>query len=438
MIQKTLIILAILISQIGFTQNFDNVKLDKYFETLENNNKFIGSVSISKDGKIIYSKSIGFSDIENKKIANSNSKYRIGSISKTFTAVLVLKAMEDNKLDLNQTIDKYFPNIENSNIITIENLLNHRSGIHNFTNDLDYLSWNTEPKTESEMVKIITNAGSDFEPNTKAEYSNSNYVLLSYILEKTFNKSYANILVEYILKPLGLKNTFLGKKINIENNECKSYVYKENWKLESETDISIPLGAGGIVSTPTDLVEFANALFKGKILKKESLELMKKINDGYGLGLFKFPFAQKVAYGHNGGIDGFSSAFVYFPNEDVSFALTSNGSNYNNNNIIIALLSAVFNKPYEIPEFTNYKVSAKDLDKYLGEYSSNQIPLKITITKNEDTLMAQATGQSAFPLEPTEKDIFKFDIAGIVLEFDTTKNTMILKQGGGVFNFVKE
>lgn len=438
MINKTLIILAILISQIGFTQNFDNVKLDKYFETLENNNKFIGSVSISKDGKIIYSKSIGFSDIENKKIANSNSKYRIGSISKTFTAVLVLKAMEDNKLDLNQTIDKYFPNVENSNIITIENLLNHRSGIHNFTNDVDYLSWNTEPKTESEMVKIITNAGSDFEPNTKAEYSNSNYVLLSYILEKTFNKSYANILVEYILKPLGLKNTFLGKKINIENSECKSYTYKGSWKLESETDISIPLGAGGIVSTPTDLVEFANALFKGKILKKESLELMKKINDGYGLGLFKFPFGQKVAYGHNGGIDGFSSAFGYFPNEDVSFALTSNGSNYNNNNIIIALLSAVFNKPYEIPEFTNYKVSAKDLDKYLGEYSSNQIPLKITITKNEDTLMAQATGQSAFPLEPTEKDIFKFDIAGIVLEFDTTKNTMILKQGGGVFNFVKE
>lgn len=86
MIQKTLIILAILISQIGFTQNFDNVKLDKYFESLENNNKFIGSVSISKEGKIIYSKSIGFSDIENKKIANSSSKYRIGSISKTFTA----------------------------------------------------------------------------------------------------------------------------------------------------------------------------------------------------------------------------------------------------------------------------------------------------------------------------------------------------------------
>ncbi len=438
MIKKTLIILTIIVSQVAFAQNFDKTKLDTYFETLEKNNKFIGSVSVSKDGKIIYSKSTGFSDIENKKKSNSNSKYRIGSISKTFTSVLVLKAIEENKLKLNQTIDKFFPTIKNSSKITVENLLNHRSGIHNFTDDKSYLNWNTHLKTETEMVEIITKAGSDFEPNSKASYSNSNYVLLSYILENVFKTEYSELLQKYIVKPIGLKNTFLGNKINTANNECKSYTFQGDWKLENETDISVPLGAGGIVSTPNDLIKFGNALFTNKLLKKESLELMKNLKDGYGLGLFKFPFGHKVAYGHNGGIDGFSSAFGYFPKEKVSFALISNGSNYNNNNIVIALLSAVFNQPYEIPVFTNYKVSSKDLDKYLGKYSSKQMPLKITITKKESILIGQATGQPSFPLEPVEKDKFKFDNAGLILEFNPIKKTMILKQGGGVFNFEKE
>ncbi len=380
----------------------------------------MGSVSVSKNDKIIYSKSIGFSDVESEKKANSNSKYRIGSVSKTFTAVLVLKAVEENKLKLNQTIDKFFPTIKNSSKITIENLLNHRSGIHDFTEDKSYLSWLTQPKSETEMVKIITEAGSDFEPNSKASYSNSNYVLLSYILEKSFKKQYSELLQKYIVKSVGLENTFLGNKIKIGNNECKSYTFKGSWKLENETDISIPLGAGGIVSTPNDLIKFCNALFNGKVLKKESIEVMKNFKDGYGLGLFKIPFGYKISYGHNGSIDGFSSIFGYFPAEKISFAITSNGSNYNNNNITLVLLSAIFNQPYKIPKFTSYKVSSKDLDKYLGKYISKQMPLSIT------------------PLESIKKDKFKSEKVGVVLEFNPTEKTMILKQGKETLIFIKE
>ena len=145
--------LIIAISQIGFAQtNFDTVKLNEYFNTIEENNKFMGSVAISKNGEVIYSKAIGFADIEKRLKASEKTKYRIGSITKTFTTVLVLKANEEEKLDLNQTIDKWFPGIKNSNRITVKALLNHRSGIHNFTNDSDYLTWNTQPKTEKEMV----------------------------------------------------------------------------------------------------------------------------------------------------------------------------------------------------------------------------------------------------------------------------------------------
>ncbi len=431
-------LLIAFLSQLSFAQTFDKTKLDQYFDALETNNKFMGSVAVSKDGKVIYSKTIGYADIENKLKANENSKYRIGSISKTFTTVMVLKAVEENILDINQTIDNYFPSIKNCQSITVEHLLSHRSGIHNFTDDESYLTYNTEAKTEKEMLEIIAKGGSDFEPDSKAEYSNSNFVLLSYILEKTYKKPYADILQESIIQPLELKYTSLGGTINSKENECKSYTYLGAWKIQPETDMSIPLGAGSIISTPSDLTQFSDALFGGQILKASSLELMKTLNDGYGMGLFQVPFNDKKGYGHTGGIDGFSSVFYHFSDGNISYALTSNGANFKNNDISIAVLSAVYNQAYSIPEFTNFQVTSQDLDKYLGVYVSSELPIKITITKDKTTLIAQATGQSAFSLEATAKDKFKFEQAGVIIEFNPEENTMLLKQVGGKFTFTKE
>nr|HMM18425.1 serine hydrolase domain-containing protein [Petrimonas sp.] len=253
-----------------------------------------------------------------------------------------------------------------------------------------------------------------------------------------FAKSYADLLQEYIVKPINLTNTYVFGKINPNNNECKSYSFAGTWKVENETDYTIPLGAGAIISTPSDLTKFADALFGGRLLKSESLEIMKTIKDGYGIGLFPIPFYESIGFGHTGGIDGFSSVYSHFTDDKISYALTSNGTNFNNNDISIAVLSAVYDKPYEIPVFTTYNLTPEELDGYLGVYASKQIALKITITKDGNTLIAQATGQSAFPLEATEKDKFKFDRAGVVLEFSPTDNTMILKQGGGQFTFTRE
>lgn len=431
-----LLFLAALSLQVSISQTIDSVKLDDYFNALEENNKFMGSVSLKKDGEIIYTKQIGFSDIETKKKPDDNTKYRIGSISKTFTAALVFRAIEEGKIKLEQTIEGYFPTVKNSNLITIANLLNHRSGIYNFTNDEAYLEYNTEPKSEEEMLSIISKYDSAFEPNSKSEYSNSNYVLLSFILEKLYKKSFAEILSEKIVDPIGLKNTYFGGKIDIEKNEANSY--KGDWEKQTETDMSIPLGAGGIVSTPTDILLFAEALFNYKIISEESVTQMQTLKDNYGMGLFKMPFYEKYSFGHTGGIDGFSSMFGYFPEEKSAFALTSNGSNFNNNDIAIALLSALFNRDFTVPSFETYEVSSDDLEMYLGVYSSPSFPLKISITKSGAILMAQATGQPSFNLDATEKDKFKFDQAGIVMEFDPANNQMTLKQGGGVFVLTKE
>lgn len=421
-----------------YAQQIDTKKLDLYFTTLEQNNKFMGSVAVSENGKIIYRRSTGFSDAVNSIKSNENTKYRIGSISKSFTAVLVLKGVEQRKLNLNQTIKKFFPSIKNAEKITIQNLLNHQSGIHDFTDQDDYRTWNTQSMTEKQMTEVIAKGGSDFNPGSMAEYSNSNYVLLTYILEKIYKKSYSELLEKYITKPIGLKNTYFGSSINTANNECRSYSFEGDWKESDETDTSIALGAGGIISTPSDLIQFSDALFEGKILKKESLEKMKTINKGYGSGLMQIPFYDKIGYGHRGGIDKFTSVFSYFPDENISFVLMSNGSNYNNNEIPVNVLSAVFNRSFDIPEFSTYNIKGDELDKYIGIYISKEIPIKIAITRDGENLVAQATGQSATSLESVAKDVFKFTKAGITLEFNPKEKQMILKQNGAQFFFLRE
>ena len=165
---------------------------------------------------------------------------------------------------------------------------------------------------------------------------------------------------------------------------------------------------------------------------------MKTIVDGFGMGLIQIPFYDRTGYGHTGGIDGFRSVFSYFTDGNISYALTCNGTAMDNNAISIAVLSAVFGKPFDIPVFSSYRTTPDQLETYVGVYASEAVPLKLTVMTDGGTLMAQATGQSAFPLEATAEDIFKFDPAGVVLEFDPAAHTVLLKQNGAQFLFTKE
>ena len=413
----------------SFGQELDTTRLNLYFDSLGKHNKFMGSVSLLIGNDIVYTRQTGYSDVESQKRPNDSTKYRIGSISKTFTATLIFQAIDDRKLTLDKSIKKWFPKIENGKNITVENLLNHSSGIHNFTNDIVYQSYYTQRKSEKEMLEIISKAGSDFEPGSIAVYSNSNYVLLSYILENVYKKSYSQLLNDQILDKLNLNNTFYGKQIKPDNNECFSYAFDEEWKKQPETDMSIPIGAGAIVSTPTELNLFAKALFNGELISQNSLKKMKSISSGFGMGIFKIPFQNQTSYGHNGGIDGFSSSFGYFPKEKYGFALIANGSNYDNNKIALTLLKCMFKEPFEIPEFVI--LTSDQLDKYIGVYASSEFPLEITISKKGSSLKAQATGQAEIPLEPTEQNVFTFEPAKIEMKFNPLNNEMTLKQGAG-------
>jgi D-alanyl-D-alanine carboxypeptidase len=348
--RNILIILALtLFWGTSYSQNLNFAKLDSLFKSIEASNKFMGSIAISENGKILYTKSIGYSDVETSQKSNKQTKYRIGSITKIFTAVLILKAVEEKKLKLDETIEKYFPKIKNANKISVRHLLTHRSGIHNFTKDKDYLTYNIKGKSKIEMIDIISNFESDFEPNSKANYSNSNFVLLSYILEDIYSQSFAEILKNKIVKPLKLYNTYFGNEINTSKNEANSYDLDTTWKKQPETNMSILTGAGAIVSTPNDVLRFVQAVFKNKIISMASLKAMEEVRDDYGMGIGEFPFEEKMSYGHTGHLDGFSSLFGYFPKENISFVITSNGSSVNNNDIALGLLNIIFNLPYQIP-----------------------------------------------------------------------------------------
>jgi len=439
--KKTIILVTLFLTTVSvYPQDIENVKskLDSLFEAIEKNNKGMGNLSIFKEGKQIYNNSVGYVDIEMKASIDEKTKFKIGSISKTITAAIIMQMVEEGKLKLEHTIDKYFAAIDKSKEITIEQLLRHRSGIHNFTNSKKHLKRVDKPKTRKELLDIIVKCGSDFKPGEKMEYSNSNYVLLSMIAEKIDRKLFPEILFERIVKPLKLENTYYGKKINTKNNEALSYKMNNGWKLESETDMSIPLGAGAVVSNPHDLNIFLTSLFSGKLVSEESLKKMQTTPNGVGLGMFILPFYEKKSFGHNGEIDGFQSVATYFPEEKLSVSYNSNGVVMSVNDILIGALSIYFGMDYQIPTFKTIKLEPQELKKYVGVYSTTVMPMKLTISRKGGKLIGQGTGQPSFPLEAFEKDKFKFEQGGIVLEFNPKENTMILKQSGSVLEFKKE
>ncbi len=326
-------------------------KLDTFFNLIASSNKGMGSISFFQDSEEIYQKTIGFSNIENQIKANKNTKHRIGSITKTFTATIIMQMVEEGRLNLKTKLNTFFPNIPNASTITIESMLRHRSGLYNITEKKDFASWMENPQTQEQMLNRIIKNGTIFNVNEKREYSNTNYILLSYIAEKIDKKSFNSILQSRIIKPCNLQNTHFGEKIEIKKNEASSYVMESEWKLATETDMTVPMGAGGIISTPTDINIFYDQLFNGTLVSDKSRSAMTAIIDGWGMGLSQFPFPNKLAYGHPGSIDGFSSIAVYFPGERLGVTYITNAEDLPLRNIFFTALNIYFDDKFEIPKF---------------------------------------------------------------------------------------
>lgn len=303
----------------------------------------------------------------------------------------------------------------------------------------------TEPRSKKELLQIFYEDDPQFEPGAQTSYSNTNYVLLQFILEDITGQNYAELLQNRIVDPLNLEHTYYGNEIDPAKNEAFSYQYQEEqWKSAPQTDLSIPGGAGAIVSTNSEMITFIRALFNGELVSQKSLDKMTATGQGFGIGLAKVPFHDKYAFGHNGGIDGFQSHLSYFPKEDVAIALTTNGLQYSLNDILIGTLSMYFGRDFEIPSFDEKTISltADQMEQYVGTYTTNQLPMDIEIFIEEETLKAQAKGQQAFPLTANSETKLRFDPAGVVMEFDSLDGGkyqhFTLNQGGGSYPFTRK
>ena len=185
----------------GYAETLDKAKLDQFFDRLAEKNKAMGSLTIAKDGNVIYTRAFGYSQIDGteKKPLTAASRFRLGSITKMFTATMILQLVEEGKLKLTDTLDKFLPQVPNAGKITIAQILSHRSGIPDVRRERDgQTRVNTIPMAKDEMLALIVKATPNFEPDTKQSYSNSGYYLLGIIIEMITGKSYVEALEEKI------------------------------------------------------------------------------------------------------------------------------------------------------------------------------------------------------------------------------------------------
>jgi D-alanyl-D-alanine carboxypeptidase len=423
-------------------QELNKPKLDQFFDRLAEKNQAMGSLAIVKDGKVLYTRTIGFGQINGteKKPLTSASRFRIASIGKTHIAVMIMQLAEEKKLKLTDHLARFFPEIPNADKITILQMLSHRSGIPNLRRDWDPLRNWRAGITKDDKFALLAKATPEFEPDTKQSYSNSGYFLLSLIIEKITGQSGAEALEARITSKIGLADTYIEAGfIDVNKNESLTYNHVGgDWKHHPETHPSIAYGAGQIMSTPHDLAQFIQALFDGKLVSSESLDQMTTIRDGEGLGLVPFTYVGRTFYGNTGGGDNYGSWLVYEPQEKLAVAYTTNAKIYPVAKIVSGVIDIYYNQPFQIPSFEGIAVSPEVLEKYVGVYSNPEAPVKFTITRKDATLFGQPGKESPAPLEATAPDKFQLSGGRVVLEFDAAKGQLIIKRGGGERVFTKE
>jgi len=406
-------------------------KLDVYFDHLFKNQKFMGSVSVTHNDSVIYSKSVGYADADQKIENNQYTKFRIGSQTKTFTAVLILKAIEEKKLKLSDKLSRYYPQVKNATQITIEQLLKHRSGIFNFTEIEDAREWEQQYHTEKEFLAYFAKEKSNFEPGTAYEYSNTNYALLGFILQKIYKKTFAKILDEKICKPLNLRNTYYTFEVDPANNEAFSYNIQDTYLKNAKVNFSNHPASGGIVSTAVDVSKFLFALFNNKLISAKSLAMMLPVDKGaYGFGIEKLTFANPLGYEHGGRVENYFSDYWYFPKENLGVVVLSNAININLGDISTVLLKFAFNQQSELPNFNRIKeLPDADFTKIKGTYNIKGDKETVTISTDGQYLTFQNSraGQDYVLFEYKGNYLFKYE--NISLQFFPEKNEMHLEQG---------
>ncbi|MGB3074699.1 MAG: serine hydrolase domain-containing protein, partial [Chitinophagales bacterium] len=340
-------------------------KIDQLINTYAKYGQFNGSVLISEKGEIIYKKGFGLANVEWNIPNQPDTKHRLASMTKQFTAMLILQLVSENKLKLQVPISAYLPDYpkKTGDIITIHQLLTHTSGIPNYTDFASYRDIMRDPYRPEELVDLFADSSLQFTPGEKFSYSNSGYILLGFIIEKITGKNYEQVLQEKILTPLKMNNTGYDHANTIIKNRASGY-YKvgNNFQNAGYIDMSTPFAAGAIYSTVEDLYLWDQALYTEKLLPDKYRDLLfgKYIPEsersyyGYGWSIGEMPVGntkeQLQTISHSGFINGFNTLITRIPSDKSLIVLLSNAGGAPLDQMTIAINGILYNKPYNFPK----------------------------------------------------------------------------------------
>jgi D-alanyl-D-alanine carboxypeptidase len=421
-------------------QTINAFKLDSLMKGLSDHDLAYGSLAIVKNGKQVYSKTIGIShekDSLNVK-ASSKTRYRIGTVTQMVTATMIYQLVEQGRIKTDDLLVDYFPDIPNSNLITIAHLLQHRSGLFDYLQHKSIETTLEKPMTREKFFSVMNMELPIYTPGLTQQFNSSNYVLLGYIIEDLTKMKLNDAFKTMIADTAGMKNSYFGGKLNNAKSEAWSFIKEDRWYRAAEIDLSVMGAAGGLVSTASDMSKFISGLYSGKFISMAILDTMTGPSDQFSSGILSFEFSGTKAYGLIGNIDGFMSAVLYFPDSSLAISYLSNGTDFLFEEVIGGIMKIALGKQYEIPGFKPFPVSQQKLTEYVGKYSLPGSPLKVDVYISQLSLHARVEGQDPVMMMPTAPDKFTFPKGGFALEFDLKVKQMTLTQGAGVYLFIRD
>ncbi len=426
-----------------------NADLEKMFKPNEPG----AAAIVVKDGQVIFRKGYGLANLELGIPIAPEHVFRIGSITKQFTAVSILMLIEQGKLALTDEITKFLTDYPTQSLaqghkITIEHLLTHTSGIVTYTGLPEWQPLWRKDVTLTELVDLFKNKPMDFAPGEKHKYNNSAFVLLGVIIEKASGMKYADFVEQKIFAPLGMTNSFYDDTKRVIPRRIPGY-QKDGERYTNAEYLSTtwPYAAGSLISTVDDLAKWDAALYTDKLVKQSSLQRAwtsyvlkdgKPTNYGYGWGVNTLEGMQMIS--HGGGINGFTCNAVRLPEARVYVAILTNreGGTGNLAQKLAVLASGkewhepVAAKPLETKAAAI--VNETVLERYVGAYQLAP-EFIITVTREGAKLFGQATGQQRFELTPESETKFVIAIVSAQIEF-TVENGQVtqltLNQGGRI------
>jgi CubicO group peptidase (beta-lactamase class C family) len=416
-------------------------KIDEYMSATVAVTGFSGSILVAKDGQPVVSTGYGMANLELGVPNTPQTVFRLGSITKQFTATAIMMLQERGKLRVRDPICQYLTECPAAwQPLTIRHLLTHTSGIPSYTGFPDFPRTTVLPTPAAEMVARLTDKPLEFAPGEKVTYSNSGYYLLGLIIERASGMPYADFLQTSIFTPLGMEQTGYDISARIIRNRAAGYARHAGETVNAAyMDMSVPYAAGALYSTTDDLLRWDQALYTDRLLPRASLdEMFTPEKGGYGYGWMIAKRFDRQLIAHGGGIYGFASHIARFPVDRVTVIVLSNVEGASASQIANDLAAIVFGAPYEIArERTSITVAPEVLDRYAGRYRIATPPIEIVVTHEKGRLVADIGGQMKLALDAeSETAFFSRDVsADITFVTDAAGQVtgLTLRMGGAEF-----